>query len=650
MKTRRQILFSILFILFCTIPSFSEEQKSTEINGIELSSSVFSLLKKSGFSPITQSLVISGENTFPYNVIVNLESNQKDSQENLLLVFFQEDVPKNQKLFKAIISNLKRNKRNYNITVLFSYGEKQLIEKQDTVFGTKVFLDSINSNQEYTAIIFDLFSNTFDIETSASGRSTPPWLIKNISNIYQNLALGENLPRFYLSQIAEFKFIQNRLLEEFFSNEIPTILLKMDGLSKSENFSETAQKICEQVVESYDNTIDKAWERHFNIIKIFGKYRTLTESAIIRIIIPVIFFWIVFIFILIFVNRRLQKQAWSKIKYIWYSVPLIYILLVLSFVLGRLLFANILSLKTNIGSIYGMMIFQILISLLFSLIFFILILKFNTRFEERSIDFLLVICCFFNQSIFILLDISLCPIFITISFLSLIAIISKKNYLHFVLFVLMIFPLFIYGNIIIREADHSQLKNYLFNDRKSLFIIPLVLYPIFLIILRTLTSIRKHGNLKKIIIGSISYFTTVSLFLIILGIVRVNQFASKQKNNYNISVSGSGQWLIQIDYSDKKVFNDIIRTININLDEDCILCDVQISTDYNNPILYTDYDYKTITSTSARFSIPDYPPRQMTFTYGAPNILSKIIVSAVIKSDADDNYKFINKQIIIGDK
>ena len=80
MKIRR-ILCCILIFLFSSL-AFANNNKST---GIELCGEVHSFLKKNGFSPISQSLVVSGENAFPYNIIVTFSPEQNTSPENLLL-------------------------------------------------------------------------------------------------------------------------------------------------------------------------------------------------------------------------------------------------------------------------------------------------------------------------------------------------------------------------------------------------------------------------------------------------------------------------------------------------------------------------------------------------------------------------------------
>ena len=154
MKTRRFICYILIF-LFCSLAYAQNKEPS----GIELCRQVHSFLKENRFSPTTQSLVISGENTFSYNIIVTFTPEQNSSPENLLLVFFQEDVLKNKSIIKETLKRIKEANYPFTVTALFAYGEKQKIQKTDMIYGTNVFLESLSTNLSYTAVIFDIESN-----------------------------------------------------------------------------------------------------------------------------------------------------------------------------------------------------------------------------------------------------------------------------------------------------------------------------------------------------------------------------------------------------------------------------------------------------------------------------------------------------------
>lgn len=645
MKFRRFLCY-ILMLLITTLA----QAQSRGNSGIKLCNEVHSFLKKNGFSPASQSLIVSGENTFPYNIIVNFNSEQNSSPENLILVFFQEDIPDNQTLIRETLQNIMEKKYPFQITVLFAYGEKQKLEKADMIYGTDVFLEGLNTNLSYTAVIFDLEGRENIIESTSNGLSSPPQLIKNSMNLYRANGLGNNLPRIVLSQLSSYKFISNRILGAFFDYEIPAIQLSLGGVSP-ENKISSAGKIISGFVDLYSQDAEENWEHHFLIVKFLGSYRIVSERMILRIICPTIFMWILFIFMLIFVNRRLKKHTWYTIGKIWWSVPLTWLLLILGFTLAGIFYKNIFINATDAGKIYGQLILQIIVSLFLTLSSYLLILTFNYDFGERAVDYLLVISCFINQSVFILIDISLSPIFIIICLLSLLALSVKNNSLHIAVFLLMILPLIPYGHRIISSAELSSLAAFLSSSRTINFVIPLVLYPVYIVLFRIITSIRSQKKKSRYVVtASIVTFVTISLALICTGLIRTSKLNKNQHISPELSVSPLGNELISLSISDEIVFDDIIRTIHLSLKEDCLLCDLLISTNQTNPILYSDNDYINLAANTARFRIPNNPPQEMIFSYGAAKTPCKITASAVIEGEKEGDYQFISRSLEIGEK
>ena len=646
----RHILCSILIFLFCSLAY----AKNTSLAGIELCSSVHSFLKKNGFSPSTQSLLASGENTFPYNIIVTFSPEQNTSPDNLLLIFFQDDVPENQKLIKECLQSIKEAEYPFTVSALFAYGEKQKLQKADMIYGSQVYLESLNTNLSYTAIIFNLEDCENKIETISAGLSSPPQLIKNSLNLYTDNNISGAAPIILLSQLSSYKFIYNRILDSFFSYEIPAIELELGNIPAEEK-EEKAAAIIKGSAELFSKTVDSKWEHHFLIIRLFGSYHIISESRILQIVIPTIFIWLIFIFILIFVNRRLKKHTWYTVAKVWWSVPLTFAIMEASFFVIALLFRNLDSSVSYAGRIYGQLSLQIITALFFSFISYILILTVNYGFEERAIDYLLVISCFINQSLFILADISLSPIFIIICILSLLALTIKNNLLHYIVFLLMIVPLIPYGHRMVSAADLKSLSEFLSGPKPSL-IIPLVLYPIFIFMFRLLTAIRSRSKkIKMVIIHSCVIFAISSLSLILLTAIRTEGLKNKIKPSPEITLNPDGEDLIELTYSQKKIFGDVIRTINVELPENCLLCDLVINTDRVFPVLYSDNDYISLSNNSVRFRIPDNPPQNMTFSYGAAMTPSTITLSAVIEVEAENEeapeaYQFITKSIETGER
>ncbi len=640
----RHILCSILIFLFCALAY----AKTSRLTGIELCSDVHSFLKKNGFSPSTQSLLASGENTFPYNIIVTFSPEQNTSPENLLLIFFQDDVPKNQEIIKDSLESIKNANYPFTITALFAYGEKQKLDKADMIYGTKVFLESLNTNLYYSAIIFNLEDCKNTIETTSSGLSSPPWLIKNSFNLYNNCQVNGASPFFLLSQISSFKFISNRILKGFFDYEIPAIELCLGEIDGDEKIKKTSDVI-KGSAELFSKTADTSWEHHFLILRLFGSYHIISERTILHIVIPTIFLWLLFIFLLIFVNRRLKKHTWYTIGKVWWSVPLTFFILTGSFFLAGMIYTNLFPNVSYAGSVYGRLSFQIITGLFFCFIEYLLILFTNYGFEERAIDYLLVISCIINQSLFILADISLSPIFIMICILSLIALTVKNNPLHFAIFLLMVAPLIPYGHRVITASEIKGLSEFLKGPKPSI-LIPLVLYPVYIVLFRILTSIRtRYKKVHTLFIFSSVIFVSISFSLILLGIIRTKQLKKLEVPEKEITYTPYGDDLINLSYTQKNIFGDVIRTIDIELPDNCLLCDLLLTTDRVFPVLYSDNDYTSVSNNAVRFRIPDNPPEKMTFSYGATMTPCKISVTAILE-DNEGQYSLITKSIEAGER
>ena len=296
------------------------------------------------------------------------------------------------------------------------------------------------------------------------------------------------------------------------------------------------------------------------------------------------------------------------------------------------------------------MIFQICLSLFVTLSVYLVILMYNYRFAERAVDYLLVISCFINQSIFILADISLSPIFIIICLLSLVALTVKNNYLHIAIFLLMILPLIPYGHRMIDAADLRELSDFLSTNHNVNLTIPFVLYPVYIVLFRIITSVRTNRKKLSLVTSSTgAAFLLVTAALIVTGIVRTKSLNKNQPAEPEITISPLGSELISLQAEDSFIFDDIIRTIDITLNTDCLLCDLLITTDEINPILYSDNDYTNPSGNTARFRIPDNPPKKMVFKYGAAKTPCRITVSAVIEGERPGDYSFISRSLELGE-
>ena len=145
-------------------------------------------------------------------------------------------------------------------------------------------------------------------------------------------------------------------------------------------------------------------------------------------------------------------------------------------------------------------------------------------------------------------------------------------------------------------------------------------------------------------------FTVIAGSLILLGTLRSAQLKDKHSEPPEIAYNPFGEELIDLSYTQKNIFGDVIRTIDITLPENCLLCDLLLTTDRVFPVLYSDNDFTSVSNNSVRFRIPDNPLRKMTFSYGAAMTACKITVSAIMENESSGEYQFITKSIETGER
>ena len=202
----------------------------------------------------------------------------------------------------------------------------------------------------------------------------------------------------------------------------------------------------------------------------------------------------------------------------------------------------------------------------------------------------------------------------------------------------------------ISAAELSELSDFLAKSKNVNIIIPLVLYPVYIVLFRIITSVRTNRKkIRYVIISSVSAFILISGALTTFGLIRCSRLNKNQIKSPEIQFSALGNELISLSASDEDIFDDTIRTVNVSINEDCLLCDFLITTEDINPVLYSDNDYINPSSNTARFRIPNNPPREMTFRYGAAKTPCRITVSAIINGQTEDDFLFITKSLEIGE-
>lgn len=637
----RKTSFALLIILFFSSQIFSQDYEPT---GTKLCDYICSYMERNNLKPKKQEIINSPNNNFPYNILITYKSTNINNNDNLIFLFKTEEAYENIDLIVKFCEQAK--KVNCNITIALIYGSQYRIPRYRVTNGTDTFVRNLDSNKENFVYNINLKSNKNSISANAMGKSSPSWMIKNTFEAYINNNLTQDLPFYYLSQLSTYRFGVSNNLYSFSTKDIPTITTNFitDTFSK-----DTVYNVLSNIISSYGKFKTEDIDYHSIMFRIGKKTFWFSEYTIVKTILIISLLSLFFIFILSFVNSNLRNKAWVEIKKNWYTIPVTLFLSILGFYLAKGIYYLIYKGTPANPTAFGLVLFELCLgSALVSIFYLLLIGFYKDNYSERSLDFLVLMTTFVNQFLFCLVDISLFPLFMVICIMSILSLILRKNWIHILIFILMIVIFFPYILRLNELSDSSLTASYFRRGNIYIFWISCILLPIYLLMFRILTAIRQIITKKRIFILIIS-LTYIFIFTT-LGIINTNISNKEDKIGtitHNTNVSRFDD--IEVTYSDRRVFGDVIRTINFYSLEPAQFVKVSVKAGEKAPILYSEYDYTTDSNNISSFDVPYNPPQKMSFTYGTTDIPTIITVEALFLINKEKNeYKSLKKVINIG--
>ena len=652
MKIKKQLFF-LTFLLFSTF-LFPNEKHATEqknLYGVELCDAVFNKLKTENLSPTTQSLIISGENTFPYNIILNYKINQNsfdsisENNKNLIIQLCMEDFFIAETSIIQLAKFIKENDFSYNISILFTYGDKQIVNKKNMIFGSEVFVNSLFATENSTAVLLNFDSQINKIVSNSDSTISPMWMLKYFYQAFYDNSINKNLPIFYLSQVFKYSFLtESRLLSTFFKNNIQTIQLDFSPETTESNIIEN---ILINFVSDFSDISENQWDQNFLMINFFGSYKWLSETSLVKFIIIIAALTLILIFLYYITHKNIAKKFLFSAKNLWY-LPFFYIVsMFFCYFIGNHVFYKIIRVFSLKNQFSYLILFNFTFLFLIFFSFFRYKLIFSKKYyKEKALDLHVAILSFVNLILFSLIDITLFPIFLLEFLVFLLCYRFRTNTskaLYIILSVLIFIP---YIYIFLINIDLKNIERILIFNPYFLFCLILISTPILVLLFRSISfGVKKQGhNFEKI---RFSFYITALIFIYVSSqIIISKKIDKKDSTKITISNLNKDESYINFNYSSKNVFNDIVRTINIDFDEQPVQCNVSVSS-AKNPILYSNNQYISEKSGDAIFLIPYYPPKELTFEYGTKNEESDITITAIFEK-SDYNYVMQTKTIHIG--
>lgn len=655
MNNKKFAIFIFTFFLFYSQILFANNKINSYKNivGVELCDSVFNILKKEKLNPKTQSLLISGENNFPYNIILEKDSsiqNESIDTKNLIIQICMEDFFVAQQEITDICKLIKKSNFSFNIIVAITYGDNQIINKSNKIQGTDVFIKSIFENQNSTAILLNFSENKNQIIANGSKKVSPLWMLKTCYYSYKTQNINQNLSSFILSQIYKFSFLnESPLLQTFLNNNIQSIELSFDNNAINEN---KVLHVIQYFINNFEQHINEGWDQNFLMIKLFNQYYWLSETSLVIFIIIFTCFILIFLFLHYILNKNVAKKYLFSSRNINHLPFLILLILFLCSTFGSTFFTNLLNFFKIKNSHFYSILFMFSLSYFCIFALYEKTIFFGKQYKEKALDLQATIISFINLITFSLIDITLFPLFLFEFFVFAICYnlkIKKQKLLFFIISILVFAP---YAYTLFLNIDIKNITNILVNNSYFAFCLLLVLTPILVLLLRIISFWTKLNKFSFIKAKFIFFGIFISLLVIANLLIQNsnnNNNKLRAKNNQLIKISdindSKNKSNIFISYSDETLFEDTVRTLNIEFTQQPVQCDITVTSDYK-PILYSNNEYNSSSLTTSSFAIPYYPPKKMTFEYGTNSKESFITINAIFEK-SDYNYIMQTEKIAI---
>ena len=628
---KKSFLLIFMFSLFF--------QQIFAATGTALCNKIFEYLEEKDFAPQVQPLIANGTNNLPYNIIVSFHDKDTKTRNNLILFFETSDFEDRLESLNTILSHLKT--KDFNSTLVLSYGNRINIPRQNFIYGAQTFTDSLDSTVINSAYLFNLNAEKNFIITGAENSHSPSWMLKDLFDAYSNAKMTEGLPLYFISQVQAFNYTQDKAFLSFIHSEIPCIRADIKENDK-------AQEVILNCIDSYEKSRFELSDSHTFMFRIFGKRVWFSEMHIIRAMIVILILSLMLVFYAGFINKNLRKEFWQEISNNWYVVPVIYLISLAGFFAGKGIYSLFYHQGSSNFTVFGFIILQICISTLLVSLFFMINLSLLKKYTTRSLDFILVVLSFINQFVFSMTDISLFPIFMIIFIISVISLVFRRNWIHIILFVFLILPFIPYVNAVFRYSQLQELHQNLLTSRVCPFLITMVLLPVYLMWLRILNAVKKRHPKKRIyaLIMSCTYI------FIIIALLSINKiFYSKNNNLQDSSLvvisNNNFDEDLSLAYRDKAVFSDIIRNVTISSGSAPVYTCLKIlSKDNELPVLYSENDFIKHQDNTVTFDLPLYPPQKLEFNYGSKNTAQIIQAEAIFYDETSGEYYSVVKTLV----
>ncbi len=680
----KRTIFFFIFLLFLPFFSYSNVPQDIQ-SGIEICNELFktatdySRLKsteENGANQIIipaiykQQLLSENENKFPYNIVITFLSEKKNedfyshdfdmtqgrsgqnglpgaastqSRENFIIVFDSCNIYSHKEILSELMYYLETTPLDFNVTIVLGYGNIQKIRQHSMLYGIDTFISSLNPEDSYTAIQVLISDRKNSINSGYSEKAAPAWLINDVQESLTNSA-----GKFMFKYISDKNISQDITLQKLTENGIPSLSI---NFHEDETTSEKITGFVKNVLTLYNPTASAEWAHHALIIPWLNtKYANITEYQLVKMVIVLLFLSIAFITALSFFNHYFKRNSWRGIKKIFFIVPLIFVIMMItlgsgSFILSKLSYTGMSSIKKNSNSFF-MFTFQLSFTLLLLSQLFYFLAEFNPVERIRTLDFLVLFSASFNLIIFVIIDIAFLPVFLFIFLITVFQFIFQGRLFHVISGFFLIIP---YIPYVIRRFEYEDFSTFFSIATPAFYTaaISAAVMPFLLFYFRCICSVKTNSKNKRNDIKLLIFliFVTAQIILFIsIRIYNTNLVRHTDPEKILCIQKNSGKKSTMF-YEDKIILGKKVRNLSIRMPRQCELCSLMITGTEENPVLYSSSDFEVVRKTSSAFKIPYKPPRELIFSYAVPEEPSQINLTVIYPTEKENLFELETIQI-----